>query len=485
MEMKKRIIITLVTLFVLGAVVLTMTSVHLMAAGLLSSYQLIKDDYPEFVTRLKNGGATEADIERFLLALDQKVIEKGPLNEANFNQIMLSCVEELLGMTAHRSILQALLTGFPDEVKYAMQGKLHPGLVPLRNAVLQAILGTDEGAPSSPPTSGGAAPSEKTSDVAKEVSRQLSQNRAFIELKTEPQVTTLSIPGSALQEISSAAKNLDIIIGKVLFRLQPGTVQVGAGNNIAFSSQRLSAEKAAQVLQYLSSEQKAIGPIYEFSFSTEDSIFGINFARPVTVIVSYEGEDLSGIDEEKLDVFRFNELSKKWVPMNGALNRAKKTITFTTSSFSKYAILEDIAEIAADGKPDTANQDPVEIILKLDELNATVNGKFVTLDAKPYLKPVVNRTMVPLRFLSESLGAKVTWKAESEQVVIEDNNSAKTIILTINSEKAIVDGMEKILDSPAEMLPPGRTFVPLRFVSEKLDAKVVYDAKNRAITISR
>ncbi|NLX90364.1 MAG: copper amine oxidase N-terminal domain-containing protein [Firmicutes bacterium] len=481
MEMKKRIIITLVTLFVLGAVVLTMTSVHLMAAGLLSSYQLIKDDYPEFVTRLKNGGATEADIERFLLALDQKVIEKGPLNEANFNQIMLSCVEELLGMTAHRSILQALLTGFPDEVKYAMQGKLHPGLVPLRNAVLQAMLGTEESTPGSSPTSGGPASSGKTSDVAKEVSRQLSQNRAFIELKTEPQVTTLSIPGSALQEISSAAKNLDIIIGKVLFRLQPGTVQVSAGNNIAFSSQQLSAEKAAQVLRYLSSGQKAIGPIYEFSCSTEDSIFGINFAKPVTVIISYEGENLSGIDEDKLDVFRFNEQTKKWVPMNGSPNPATKTITFTTSSFGKYAILEDIAEIAADGKPEV----PVEIMLKLDELNATVNGKSVTLDAKPYLKPVVNRTMVPLRFLSESLGAKVTWKAESEQVVIEDNNSAKTMILTINSEKAIVDGMEKNLDCPAEMLPPGRTFVPLRFVSENLDAKVVYDAKNRAITISR
>ncbi|MDQ7789176.1 MAG: copper amine oxidase N-terminal domain-containing protein [Clostridia bacterium] len=44
------------------------------------------------------------------------------------------------------------------------------------------------------------------------------------------------------------------------------------------------------------------------------------------------------------------------------------------------------------------------------------------------------------------------------------------IILTIGSDKATVNGVQKALDCPAEIVS-ARTFVPLRFVGEMLGAR--------------
>ncbi|NLX90828.1 MAG: copper amine oxidase N-terminal domain-containing protein [Firmicutes bacterium] len=123
----------------------------------------------------------------------------------------------------------------------------------------------------------------------------------------------------------------------------------------------------------------------------------------------------------------------------------------------------------------------MEIKLIIGQLNAIVNGEDRTLDAEPFLKPEINRTMVPIRFIGEAFGVEVIWVDERRQVVLK--KSEKIIILTIDSDKMLVNNSEKVLDCPAEMLPPGRTFVPLRFVSENLGAKVFYNTDKREITI--
>ena len=143
--------------------------------------------------------------------------------------------------------------------------------------------------------------------------------------------------------------------------------------------------------------------------------------------------------------------------------------------FSTFAVIK-VPEAARIGEP-------VEIKLNIGQLNASVNGEGRTLDAEPFLKPEINRTMVPVRFIGEALGVEVTWVDERRQVVIKD--SYNIIILTIDSDKVLVNNSEKVLDCPAEMLPPGRTFVPLRFVSENLGAKVFYNTDKREITIAR
>ena len=66
-----------------------------------------------------------------------------------------------------------------------------------------------------------------------------------------------------------------------------------------------------------------------------------------------------------------------------------------------------------------AQRDTTQVKLIIGNNYATVNGTEVKLDTPPQI--VNGGTMVPLRFLSESLGANVNWKAEERLVAISTN----------------------------------------------------------------
>lgn len=123
------------------------------------------------------------------------------------------------------------------------------------------------------------------------------------------------------------------------------------------------------------------------------------------------------------------------------------------------------------------------IILTVDSLRATVDGEPYTLDAAPFIDTEASRTLVPIRFISEGLGAEVDWNPAKQQVIISD--AGREIILTIGSKNVLVDGQPITIDCAPVVIPPGRTFVPLRFVSETLGARVDWQAVTNTITITR
>lgn len=107
------------------------------------------------------------------------------------------------------------------------------------------------------------------------------------------------------------------------------------------------------------------------------------------------------------------------------------------------------------------------------------NGKIIKSDVAPYIKN--ERTMVPIRFISETLGYKVTWDKDKREVGISGKDTE--ISLKIDSTKAKVNGKELKLDAPAS-IKKDRTFVPLRFVAENLKAEVKWDNKNFKVIIN-
>ena len=100
------------------------------------------------------------------------------------------------------------------------------------------------------------------------------------------------------------------------------------------------------------------------------------------------------------------------------------------------------------------------------------------LDAAPYIKN--SRTMVPMRAIFEELGYFVEYDAKTSRVI--SSNGYKRMILTIGSNKAIIDGVEKLMPVAAET-KNGRTFVPLAFVSENSGATVKWIDLNNPITV--
>ena len=119
-------------------------------------------------------------------------------------------------------------------------------------------------------------------------------------------------------------------------------------------------------------------------------------------------------------------------------------------------------------------------VFALSEIRVRVNGAQVYFpDGKPYVDSN-SRVLVPVRFVSEQLGAKVEWDAAAKRVTILDGD--KVVILHINSKQIMVDGQVKELDTAA-IVKGTRTYVPIRFVSETLGATVKWDNKVRIVYI--
>jgi len=117
--------------------------------------------------------------------------------------------------------------------------------------------------------------------------------------------------------------------------------------------------------------------------------------------------------------------------------------------------------------------------LQIGNSNAIVNGVVVSLDAPPVI--INNRTLVPLRFISESFGANVEWDPVLRIVEVSFNGT--TIKLQINNKLASVNGKKVVLDSSPQIIK-GRTMVPLRFIVESFDAHVEWDGGTQTITIT-
>ncbi len=92
-----------------------------------------------------------------------------------------------------------------------------------------------------------------------------------------------------------------------------------------------------------------------------------------------------------------------------------------------------------------------------------------------------NRTLVPVRFVAEKMKAKVGWESKTMTVPIE--RDSQQILLTVGSSKALVNGEEVTFDTKA-IMQKERTFVPLRFVSEVLGADVKWDASISTVFIT-
>lgn len=115
------------------------------------------------------------------------------------------------------------------------------------------------------------------------------------------------------------------------------------------------------------------------------------------------------------------------------------------------------------------------IYLRIDYLFGHYPGGDVTLEAAPFIAD--GRTMVPFRFIGEALGAEVDWDAEwLTATFIRDG---ETFYLQIGEGLQDADG--EYMGTP--VIVEGRTFVPVRFVSEMMGAEVIWDPEARSVTI--
>lgn len=120
-----------------------------------------------------------------------------------------------------------------------------------------------------------------------------------------------------------------------------------------------------------------------------------------------------------------------------------------------------------------------DIMLKIDNNTMTVGENEVQLDTAPVI--INGRTLIPVRGMSEAMGADVDWDNTDKTVTITKENVA--IKLTIDSTTAYLNNEEKTLDT-APVILNGRTMLPARFIAESFGYDVTWDNDNKTILVT-
>lgn len=108
---------------------------------------------------------------------------------------------------------------------------------------------------------------------------------------------------------------------------------------------------------------------------------------------------------------------------------------------------------------------------------------------------VDGRTLVPIRDISEALGATVLWDSESQRVTLSKPNvnidmtglahyDTIDITMVIGEKSIIVNGEEFELDVPAQIIGD-KTMVPLREVGGWFGGTVTWDDASKTVNIEK
>lgn len=111
------------------------------------------------------------------------------------------------------------------------------------------------------------------------------------------------------------------------------------------------------------------------------------------------------------------------------------------------------------------------IVLQIGSTAVLVDDQAIINDVAPVIHN--DRTLVPIRVITEALGGQVAW-----------NEAAKEVTLTVNG-KEIKMTIGKVLEKygVAPVIIGGRTFVPVRFVADELGAVTTWDDATKTVTI--
>ena len=154
-----------------------------------------------------------------------------------------------------------------------------------------------------------------------------------------------------------------------------------------------------------------------------------------------------------------------------------KTYYYRAYSYREEEISEPSAIVSATASIASAG---VELKMTLGKTNYTLNGETKTMDVAPIIRN--SRTMLPVRYVAEALGASIDWDGATSTATLKTADTE--IKITVGAATATVNGQSVTLDSPA-FIENSRTYMPVRFVAETLGGSVAWDGATSTATITK
>lgn len=150
-----------------------------------------------------------------------------------------------------------------------------------------------------------------------------------------------------------------------------------------------------------------------------------------------------------------------------------------------YQLMGNFEGWVTAGYPIETYKEKIIIQFKIGQESYKVDGIDKKMDTKAMI--VESRTMLPIRFLAESIGARINWTPATQ--IINLYLGLIEIEMQVNNPQATVNGKKVMIDSNNPLVkpivvPPGRTLLPLRFVAENLRCKVDWNAAKQEVTVT-
>lgn len=190
-------------------------------------------------------------------------------------------------------------------------------------------------------------------------------------------------------------------------------------------------------------------------------------------------EDTKGIDYVKMlggnGWFIMSDNDDGWYFSRDGITRGEKiglagNLYSNGENFVKFDYITGIMQ--------TGKMEQFDGLSMPDTMRIKLNDTWLSFVNPPIIED--GRVLVSLRFLFESMGAEVSW--DDVQYKIGIAYGGNNVELKIDSDRAYVNGAEKVLDVPARLVN-NKTMIPLRFVSEELGFDVVYNDADRSVEI--
>jgi len=166
----------------------------------------------------------------------------------------------------------------------------------------------------------------------------------------------------------------------------------------------------------------------------------------------------------------------------------KKLISLIIAGTMVFAaILSSYADRTPTGQARLSGQEQLAVADQAREdktIVIEVNGKRINFDVPPVI--IRNRTLIPVRAVSEALGADVDWNREQPHIVTitkNVNNEKINVVINLTTGKITKNGKEVVFDVGPQVVQ-NRTMVPLRFLAEMFGMDVNYDQETKVISIS-
>ncbi|GEM_PF-1383944 len=151
-------------------------------------------------------------------------------------------------------------------------------------------------------------------------------------------------------------------------------------------------------------------------------------------------------------------------------------IVFPAFVWSNKAIADTTGSTGAGTIP----IDNAEFVIGMSQYFVNDQTPGISMDAAPYIDVASGRTLVPVRYLGDALGATTNWDANTQEVTV--TTAVYNIAMTIGSATLTVNGQAQALDQ-APVINNGRTYLPARWVANALGYQVDWNAQYQIVII--